>query len=806
MDNKHILPFLWLHGEDEETLRDMMRAINEANIYEVCLESRPHPDYAGDMWWRDVDIIIDECVKRGMKIWILDDSHFPTGFANGAMQTAPDRLRKRYLAQKSADVMGPREGAYINIADMMKPAVDIFAMPSRFAPKDNKVFADDEVFSIYAYPIEEFDKLGDGIDISDCVTGGLLAWNVPSGAWRVVITYLTRNGGGNQNYINLLDAESVDVLINAVYEKHYERYGKYFGNIIKGFFSDEPAVGNCFGFSFDERVGYKNMQLPWCDEIEGLLGEDFKRKCAYLWYDGGDALNSEARLNYMDACTKLISKNFSDRLGEWCRARGVMYIGHVIEDNNQHMRLGSSCGHFFRAMSGMDMAGIDDIGGQVIPGLENARRGNFQKGDGEFYHFALAKLGASLAQCDKNKRGRTMCEIFGAYGWDEGVSDMLWLANHFIVSGVNYYVPHAFSGKAFPDPDCPPHFYAHGHNPLYRPFGLLMKYMEKLCALFDGGKPVIDCCVMYNAESYWMGEAQYPQKPARKLAEAQREFLFWPADSLENMPAELLIVPECEHICPAAVKWISENPEKTVFIGALPYEISTGEVVSLDELAARVTPHLKIAQNYKGLRFYHYKAEGREAFMFFNEGIERVSTAIELPEGAWYSALRERYEAFDGALDLEYGEAKVYIAGARADYRRVSGAERVCEARYIAAATAEEYPVFGKMNCSPDKFSGTLAYECDIEVDAARRAQIRLDDANEVVEVFINGESHGFMIAAPYRMDVRLPVGKSIIRLEITNSLGNQQNAYSGGHFSAPHFARPLGITGDVRVVVEDAE
>ena len=58
-----------------------------------------------------------------------------------------------------------------------------------------------------------------------------------------------------------------------------------------------------------------------------------------------------------------------------------------------------------------------------------------------------------------------MCEIFGAYGWNTGVKTMKYLADHFLVQGLNYFVPHAFSPKAFPDPDCPPHFYAHGKIP-----------------------------------------------------------------------------------------------------------------------------------------------------------------------------------------------------------------------------------------------------------------------------------------------------------------------------------------------------
>lgn len=48
-----IFPFLWLHGEDEATLRDYMRAIRAAGIRAVCVESRPHPDFHGDRWWRE---------------------------------------------------------------------------------------------------------------------------------------------------------------------------------------------------------------------------------------------------------------------------------------------------------------------------------------------------------------------------------------------------------------------------------------------------------------------------------------------------------------------------------------------------------------------------------------------------------------------------------------------------------------------------------------------------------------------------------------------------------------------------------
>lgn len=803
MKNNHLLPFLWLHGEDEETLRHLLRKIAACDIGAVCLESRPHPDFAGDTWWRDLDIILDEAIKLGLKIWILDDSHFPTGFANGKVLEAPDALAKQYLRCARADVLGPMPGGRLNVAGMMAHKPNPFQSAGPFTPKNQRTFDDESLMAVYAHPILEFDRLGAGIDITDKCKDGTLIWDVPAGAWRVVVTYLSRNGGGNTNYINLLHAESVDILIGETYEKHYARYAKYFGNTILGFFSDEPAVGNCPGFAFDERVGHKQMPLPWAPEMPGLLGDDFLKTAALLWHDGESM--EAARLNYMDACTKLVSKNFSDRLGAWCEKRGVLYIGHVIEDNNQHMRLGSSCGHFFRAMSGMHMAGIDDIGGQVVPGMENAYRYGFQKGDGAFYHFALGKLGTSLAQVDENKKGRAMCEIFGAYGWDEGVRMMKWLANHFLVRGVNYYVPHAFTGKAFPDPDCPPHFYAHGHNPQYRHFGLLMRYMNRIADIFDGGAPVIDCTVLYNAESYWMGETMYPQEPARKLAEAQREFLFWPVDALNRLPKRPLVVPACDHLPPAAVSWIEKNKDDVLFVDRLPAEIASGNVVKLDALAGAISAHIGLSHHPVGLRVYHYRAD-EEAYMFFNEDMtEAVDVTCALPAGAFYNAELDRYEeAAPGVrIALAPGEARVYVVGRQGDVKPVSGKAVALSPALLGYATAEQYPAFGALEGPAEKFSGTMAYACIYAADRPGRAEIRIAELTEAVEVFVNGKSQGMSIAPPYGVEIQLEAGENEIRIEVTNTLGNQQNAYDGGFFSGPAFAPALGILGPTTLVLD---
>ena len=75
----YILPFLWMKGEEEAVIREEIEKIAECGIREICVESRPHPDFAGPGWWQSMDVVLEEARRRNMRIWILDDRKFPTG-------------------------------------------------------------------------------------------------------------------------------------------------------------------------------------------------------------------------------------------------------------------------------------------------------------------------------------------------------------------------------------------------------------------------------------------------------------------------------------------------------------------------------------------------------------------------------------------------------------------------------------------------------------------------------------------------------------------------------------------------------
>ena len=81
--DNYIAPFLWLHNEDDSLIVRELEKIYESGIRGVCLESRTHEEFCKEDWGSDCRLIMDFCKAHDMKVWILDDKHFPSGYSNG---------------------------------------------------------------------------------------------------------------------------------------------------------------------------------------------------------------------------------------------------------------------------------------------------------------------------------------------------------------------------------------------------------------------------------------------------------------------------------------------------------------------------------------------------------------------------------------------------------------------------------------------------------------------------------------------------------------------------------------------------
>ncbi len=89
------------------------------------------------------------------------------------------------------------------------------------------------------------------------IPSGKICFRVPEGEWKLVVCYRTRNRGPHRSYINMMDKESCKVLIDTVYEPHYQHYKDDFGTTIAGFFSDEPEIET------DISMRWENRSVSW---------------------------------------------------------------------------------------------------------------------------------------------------------------------------------------------------------------------------------------------------------------------------------------------------------------------------------------------------------------------------------------------------------------------------------------------------------------------------------------------------------------------------------------------------------------
>lgn len=718
MNNNYIFPFLWMRGEGEAVIRTEIEKIYECGIRAICIEARPHDDFCGPGWWHDVDIVLDEARKREMKIWILDDKHFPTGYANGLIEKCYPERKKQYIACSTADIFGSSRLQSLNVSRMLKPSIGFWEIGN---PVDYEERARNRLLALIAVRFREGDLFTEEtLDLTDSVKDGIAEFKLPAGQWRVHAIFITRTDGGDPSYINMIDSVSAHTQIEGVYEAHYEKYGSEFGKTIAGFFSDEPQFGNISDQVFDTKLGRPKMPLPWSDELAEMLKERYPdgyyANLPFLFAASAEKqIEPQFRYDYMDCISKLYAKNFARPIGQWCHDHGVEYIGHVVEDNGVHSRLGLGPAHWFRAMEGQDMAGIDMISGQYYFGAPVEERKAMTPCDGEFFHYTLGKLGASSGHLDPRKKGRTMCEAFGAYGWGFGVRDMKYLADHLLSRGVNHFVPHAFSMAEYPDIDCPPHFYARGHNPEFPYFAELMKYTNRMCDQLNGGRHVASVAVLYDGEFDWTCDAMPMQKVCRELTENQIDFDIVSLDMLRDLPAwngcvkdgklvinnvcfDALLIPRTDYAPAGLIDFArAANGFPVIFIDRLPCKILNDEsgsrydqkdlsemhVAALDKISEIATEKgcrkINVEPAFRELSFYHYEKDVQK-FFFMNESPDkRFDGYVDLPAKKsllYYDALEDRYERAEASeaadravlkLVLEPGESCLIVECDNAD-------------------------------------------------------------------------------------------------------------------------------------------
>ena len=516
------MPFLWVN--DDMPFADVIKEINAMNdmgIRSFIVESRVFSGFCGEKWFDLMSHILFSAKENNMTVWLLDDKSYPTGITNGALfDSFPNKNAWHIIANK-VDVSGPAENVKVRL---------------RFDPSKG-----DEVLCAFLAERKKTDSYRKMTDVTDKIHNGMLYLDIPKGNYSVIYVVKTLAFSERGYYIDMLDGNSVRVLIDTVYESHYKHFREYFGKTFVGFFSDESRFANgryanvYAGNDYESSVGKFGVAYPWKDGLKEELNISYEDLLA-LWFDIGKK-TSDIRIFYMDKITDLYAENFSSQISKWCHEHGVVYTGHIIEDMNAHTKTGCSTGHYFKSMKGMDYASVDVVLHQIKP-FENDYphyapiAGGYA--DPLFFNNTLAKLASSASRTDKYKKGNACCEIFGAYGWGESSSEMIFLANHMLVRGINMFIPHAFV-SVFGFSDCPPHFYAAGKNNASKAHSLIFGYMNEMADLLSDNKADYDYAVLYHAEADWSGKAYTPIDRVNKdLFDMQKDFDVIDFSALEN--------------------------------------------------------------------------------------------------------------------------------------------------------------------------------------------------------------------------------------------------------------------------------
>ena len=844
----YCFPFFWLRQGRREELPGRIQEVQESGCMALCVESRTHEDFCGPQWWKDLEVILEEAGKRGMKVWILDDRHFPTGYANGALEKCGKEPEEK--------ASGREEGGEGKAADRGLPERESRNKDRRWFLREHHVDVTgpmleaavlwpgletgEEVLAVVAYRRtgrgEELS--GRGIELTACGQAGFLYWDIPEGYYRIFFLIKTFRGRLQQQdaYISGLSRSSGERLIQAVYEPHYTHFARYFGTVLEGFFSDEPGlycqqVGHwgADAGQYYRTLGQPGLALPWEEELVPAMQERLEEEEMYLekreiysllpllWYSS-QGLSPQVRLAYMDGVTKLWSHHFSWQIGNWCRSHGVKYTGHIIEDMGAHMRLGAGAGHYFRALDGQDISGIDIVLQQVLPGYAGYDAASIVAGGvagSDFFHYVLPKLAVSLARLHPGMGGRAMCEVFGAYGWAEGADCMKWLMDFLLVRGINRFVPHAFTDR-FPDPDCPPHFGAGGNDPQFPGFACLIRYVTQVCHLLEGASLQAEGALLYPAEGEWMSTPEYctPDSIARMLYDGHVDFDILSLDYLEQGQVQegrlvvngyghtFLVIPYARQY-PKKLYQILQKMENQGF--PVFWQEAPGVVGAFPGKLVREIMDRNLAWQYgdvpAGLRIGWFQRENaRFFFLFWEETRTNCDCVVELPCSG--TCLRidlmgeriVRAEVPEGRIRIMLTPyqsellwfddfTEEFLSGMETEkhWEKTQTQDLLWEISLLEQGretvfrkVREASPLFAITGRKgwPD-FSGRIRYRTTLTLAGAKAWKIDLGYVGVTARLAVNGRDLGMRICTPYQWDITEAVteGDNILEIEVANTL-----------------------------------
>ena len=451
-------PLFWMHGtESPERLREYVGHVAESGQGTLTIESRPHIDWMREGWWRDVDIVLDECRKRGLKMLVFDDYWWPSQ-GMGGKYPIPEKFH-------SVDVNG----------------VVYFRND---APQDE---IPGEICRIVVNEVDSgvFRPCADGNKMILYSTVPLETSKFPK--------FPTVNG---------LDEAAVDWFIANYYQPYYDRYRAAFDDgTILGFFFDEPQFMSWWGPALEKELKARG------DDLGELL-------TAVKFRLADPEAQVRAVYRYHDARAETWGRTMYGRQSDWCRRHGVYSSGHFEEHGHRYYAPSKGGGNVMQQMKYVDVPGVDLVMDQYYPH-------DRQIPDKQIAFGQIPKYASSAAHIYNRHGGLNWCEIFGGYGQKLTYPQMKWLCDEHQYQGCHYLIPHSFNPKSPDDDDFPPYFYNGGCEPRFPLFRVWADYNNRCALLLSGGEHVCQIAQCVPGISFHVGKTIRPEMFSFAIQDAQ---------------------------------------------------------------------------------------------------------------------------------------------------------------------------------------------------------------------------------------------------------------------------------------------
>ena len=285
---------------------------------------------------------------------------------------------------------------------------------------------------------------------------------------------------GGKYYVDLLRPGVTEKFLEVTMEAYRQEVGEEFGKRIPGVFTDEPHLGP-----------------NWDNHWTGDLPEVFEKRWGYSLVDHLPSLFEavgdwkRVRHNYFQVLSELFIERWGKPYYEYCEKYDLEFTGHYWEHE------------WPKCMYVPDNMAM--YAWQQRPGIDTLMNQYSEDVHGQFGNVRAVKELASVA--NQLGRRRTLCEAYGAGGWDLRFEDMKRIGDWLYVLGINTLNEHLsyVTIRGARKRDHPQSFSY--HEPWWDAYHVIAGYFTRLSAVLSAGEQVNKVLVIEPTTTAWMYQA-----------------------------------------------------------------------------------------------------------------------------------------------------------------------------------------------------------------------------------------------------------------------------------------------------------